>query len=183
MIEKKVIPRPTASGAIWTDEELAIEFAPLLLEQAKLYDADYEWRYGWDLYPNHRGEYRLVVRFDPNYKARSDQKKEIDPRPKCWTVSYINKAGSRSGLIYGWGSRNFFETLEDAREEFVKTARDIQKDFTMKKITKLSVRKAQCASCNKLHEWDEEKQAYFGMWGLTPHKEFDDTYDGCKGWD
>jgi hypothetical protein len=185
MIEKKVIPRPTASGnsrLIWTDAELKTEFEPILEEQAKLYDADYEWERGWSMYPNHRGVYRLVVSFDSNYKARSDQLLDIDPRPRCWTVVYTNKSG-RTGLVYGYGSRNFFETLEEARAEFGKTALDIERDFTMKEITKLSVRKAQCASCSKVHDWDEEKQAYYGMWNFMPHKEFDETYDGCKGWD
>jgi hypothetical protein len=107
---------------------------------------------------------------------------DIDPRPRCWTVVYTNKSG-RTGLVYGYGSRNFFETLEEARAEFGKTALDIERDFTMKEITKLSVRKAQCASCSKVHDWDEEKQAYYGMWNFMPHKEFDETYDGCKGWD
>ncbi len=182
MTQKKILPRPTSPEVIWTDEELATEFAPLLLEQAKLYDADYEWERGWSMYPNHRGGYRLVVSFDPNYKARSDQKREIDPRPKCWTIVYTNNAG-RTGLVNGYGSRNFFETLEEARAEFVKTAKDIDSEFRMKEVTKLTPRKAQCASCNKLHDWDEEKQAYYGMWTLTPHREFDDTYDGCRGWD
>jgi hypothetical protein len=185
MIEKKVIPRPTAykvHGLIWTDAELVEEFEPILKEQAKLYDADREWNQGWHLPPNHRGEYRLVISFDPNYKARTDQMLDVDPRPKCWTVVYKNKSG-RTGLVYGYGSRNFFETLEEARVELVKTATEIQREFREKEITKLTPRKAQCPSCKKLHDWDEEKKAYYGMWNFMPHKEFDETYDGCKGWD
>jgi hypothetical protein len=183
MIEEKVIPRPTASGLRWTAAELVEEFEPILKEQAKLYDADREWDQGWHLPPNHRGDYRLVISFDPNYKARSDQMLEVDPRPRCWTVIYTNNTIGRTGLVYGYSARNFFETLEEARVELVKTATEIQREFREKEITKLTPRKAQCPSCKKLHDWDEEKKAYYGMWNFMPHKEFDETYDGCKGWD
>ena len=182
MTEKKVIPRPTASGIRWTAAELVEEFEPILKEQASLYDADYEWDRGWNLYPNHLGEYRLVISFDPDYKARTDQMLEVDPRPRCWKVVYTDKS-FRTGLVYGYSSRNFFETLIEAREEFIKTAREIESEFRMKEITKLTPRLAQCPSCRKLHEWDKDKKAYYGMWNFMPHKEFDETYDGCKGWD
>jgi len=176
MTVSKQLPNP------WTEKELKEEFAPLLLEQAQFYNADYEWEQGWGLYPNHRGDFRLVVFFDPNYVPRSIQCKDVDPRPKCWTVACINKAG-KNVMVYGWGSRNYFETLEEAREEFGKTALEIERDFTMKEVTKYSVRKAKCGSCDKTHDWDEERQEYYGMWEFTPFREFDTTYDGCRGWD
>ena len=168
----------------WTEAELKTEFEPILEEQAKLYNADVEWQLGRWLYPNQRGDYKLVVDFDPNYKARSDQLLEIDPRPRCWTVVYRRQHfPTTGGLVYGYGSRNFFETRDEAEAELARTSLEIEKEARMKEITKLSVRRAQCASCSKVHDWDEEKKAYYGMWSFMPHKEFDDTYDGCKGWD
>jgi hypothetical protein len=180
MTEKKVIPKPTTN--IWTEKELKEEFAPMLLEQAKFYNANYEWEQGWALYPNHRGEFRLVVFFDPNYVPRSIQCKDIDPAPKCWTVVCLNKAG-KIVMGYGWGERNYFETIDEAREEFGKTALEIERSFNMAEVTKLTPRRALCGSCMKTHDWDEERQEYFGMWEFQPHREFDSTYDGCRGWD
>ena len=181
-MEKIKVPAVKQLQNPWTENELKEEFAPLLLEQAQFYNADYEWEQGWSLYPNHRGEFRLVIVFDPNYVPRSIQCKDIDPRPKCWTIACVNKAG-KNVMVYGWGSRNYFETLEEAREEFGKTALEIERDFTMREVTKYSVRKAKCGSCDKTHDWNEEKQEYYGMWEFTPFREFDTTYDGCRGWD
>jgi hypothetical protein len=168
---------------LWTDEELVEEFRAYNELQAKEYDPKWEWEIGgWRMFPNQVGGFLMVIGFDPDPRPRSSNNYEVDPKPKPWKICYKTSWDAKnSGLIGGY-DKNSFETLDQAREQFVETAMQIERDFKMMGVTEETPRQARC-SCGKLYDWDSENQKYFGMWTLTPYRQYDDTYDGCRGWD
>ena len=169
---------------LWTDEELLEEFRAYIELQAKQYDAKWEWEVGgWHMYPNQRGGFRMVIGFDPNLTIRSSDAYEVDPKPRPWKICYKTSWDSdRSGLIGGY-DKNSFETLEQARYQFAETAMRIEREFKDAGVVESTPRQAMCSSCLKLHDWDSEKKSYSGMWTLVPYRQYDDNYDGCRGWD
>lgn len=168
---------------IWTAEELREEFKAQVAEQAKQYDARLEWEVGgWQMFPNNIGNCRMVISFDHNYLPRSADEWEVDPRPKPWKIAYKKTWDSPDSGLVGNFSENSFETLEEAREQFVKTAGRIEQEFKEAGITKDSVRQGMCSSCGKVYDYNPEK-GYQGMWTAVPYRQYDDVYDGCRGWD
>jgi hypothetical protein len=170
---------------LWTEEELKDQFTAYIEEQNKQYDPKQEWEVGgWQMFPNHIGDYRMVVSFDTRVHISSDDLYQIDPLPRPWKIAYkVNWDDPDSGLIGNY-SVNSFETLDQAREQFVKTAQEIEQKIRMAEITADSKRQGKC-SCGKIYDWNpsDTKRGYPGMFTFRPYAEFDDVYDGCRGWD
>jgi len=169
---------------LWTDEELVQEFQAYNELQIQEYDAKWEWEVGgWHMFPNQIGGFRMVIGFDIDSRPRSSDNYEIDPKPRPWKICYkTNWDAKNSGLVGGY-EKNSFETLEQARYQFAETAMKIEQEFRLAGVTESTPRQAMCGSCLKLHDWDSENKKYFGMWTLIPYRQYDDTYDGCRGWD
>jgi hypothetical protein len=170
-----------------TREELIEEFREALAHEFESYDPEYEWKHGFTMFPNQIGNFRLVVGFDENYIPRSDQEREIDPRPRPWIVGYKDSIDGRISTIGAYGKDNWFETKREAYTQFAKLLLEISDKIVELEITEETPRQAKCMSCNKLHDYQPEKykktNGYPGMVTLTPHLETDVVYDGCRGWD
>jgi hypothetical protein len=168
---------------LWTDEELVEEFNAYNKLQAEEYNPEWEWTIGgWRMFPNQRGGFLMVIGFDPDSRPRSSDNYEIDPKPKPWKICYKTSWDSKNSNLIGSYNENSFETLEQAREQFSKTAMKIEREFRDLGVTEETPRQAKC-SCGRIYDWDSENQKYFGMWTLTPYRQYDSTYDGCSGWD
>lgn len=168
---------------IWTDEELRFEFQAYIDEQAKQYDPKWEWEVGgWQMFPNHLGPCRMVIALETRVDVRSDQRYDVDPRPKPWKIAYKNEWDGQTAGLIGNFDVNSFETLDEAREQFMLTAQRIEREFTEAGITKDSVRQGKC-SCGKIYDYGSDKRGYPGMWTSAPYRQYDDVYDGCRGWD
>jgi hypothetical protein len=169
---------------LWTDEELIEEFKAYNELQAQQYDAKWEWEIGgWRMFPNQIGGFLMVIGFDANPTVRSSDAYEVDPKPRPWKICYKSSWDSKIVGLIGSYEKNSFETLEQARYQFSETAMRIEREFKDAGVTESTPRQAICGSCLKLHDWDNEAVKYFGMWTLTPYRQYDDTYDGCRGWD
>lgn len=169
---------------LWTEEELRAEFASYIELQAQEYDAKWEWEVGgWQMFPNHLGKLRMVVALETRVDVRSDDCYEIDPKPRPWKIAYKNQWDAQIAGLVGNFKENSFETLDQAREQFSETAMRIEREFKDAGITQYSVRQAKCASCGKIYDHDYTKGGYPGMWTGMPYRQFDDIYDGCRGWD
>ena len=167
----------------WTRDELIEQFAPALAEQQKLHDPVKEWERGFEMFPNHIcGKYRLVIGFDYGFVPRGNQEREIDPRPRPWIIGFKLENDDKPTTIGSWLSGNWFETYEEAVEQFKSYVNRISFAIDESGITSESPRQGKCTSCGTIQTWDADK-GYSGMVTLAPHLQFDALYDGCRGWD
>ncbi len=168
---------------IWTEEELREQYAAYIKEQAKQYDPESQWKVaGWRMFPNHIGDCRMVIAFETRVDVHSDDLYEIDPKPKPWKIAYRKKLDDPTYAPIGPYSENSFETLDEALNQFVLTAQRIEREFKAAGITEDSPRQGKCASCGSIYDWSEV-HGYRGMTTLRPYTQYDDVYDGCRGWD
>lgn len=170
---------------IWTQDELLAEFGAYIEEQAKQYDPKWEWEVGgWQMFPNHIGNYRMVVSFDPRIGLSTDDFYEVDPKPRPWKISYKRAWDAEDSGRVGNYPENSFETLDEARAQFALTALYIERQFKEAGITENSVRQGKCSSCGSVYDYDpNHPRGYSGMWTAFPYRQYDDVYDGCRGWD
>jgi hypothetical protein len=169
---------------LWSEEELREEFQRYIDEQSKQYDSKWEWEVGgWQMFPNNIGNLRMVVAFETRVDVRSDDCYEVDPKPRPWKIAYKSSWDSSIAGLIGNFKENSFETLDQARYQFAETAMRIEREFKEAGITKDSPRQGKCSSCGKISDYDLEKRGYSGMTTLRPYTQYDDVYDGCRGWD